>query len=97
MLNILWTILFIALPPCAQEDSANCSWNAQHSGNGVGTSFFDLNGTAYYRDGSYMDKAGYLWKPMNRRQEREIGHGDCVMAIGETTRVKCGDGFRTTS
>lgn len=38
------------LPPCEYEDSANCYWNATSAGNGQGTSFIDLGGTAYYAD-----------------------------------------------
>jgi hypothetical protein len=34
--------------PCASEDAANCVWIAAEQGNGSGTSFVDVNGTAYY-------------------------------------------------
>jgi hypothetical protein len=40
----------IVLTPCEQEDSANCYWDAGTSGNGVGTSFVDIDGTAYYAE-----------------------------------------------
>lgn len=33
---------------CEYEDSTNCIWNAQEQGNGVGESFIDINGSAYY-------------------------------------------------
>lgn len=36
------------LPPCATEDSANCYWDADTQGDGTGTDFVDLDGTAYY-------------------------------------------------
>lgn len=38
----------MVLEPCEYEDSMNCYWNAQEQGNGVGTSFIDIDGTAYY-------------------------------------------------
>lgn len=37
----------IEATPCQWEDSANCFWNAQATGNGTGTSFVDIDGTAY--------------------------------------------------
>lgn len=40
-----------AFPACAQEDSANCVWDARIRGNGQGDSFIDVNGTAYYGKG----------------------------------------------
>ena len=36
------------LPPCAEEDSTNCFWDAGTSGNGIGTDFIDFNGQVYY-------------------------------------------------
>ena len=33
---------------CEFEDSTNCIWNAQEQGNGVGESFVDIEGVAYY-------------------------------------------------
>ena len=37
------------LPACEYEDSEMCNWNAQTSGNGVGSSFTALkNGTIIY-------------------------------------------------
>jgi hypothetical protein len=38
------------LPACESEDSANCIWDAGVEGNGMGTSFVDIDGTAYYPD-----------------------------------------------
>lgn len=34
----------ISVPPCAEEDSTNCYWDASTRGNGVGTSFVALGG-----------------------------------------------------
>ena len=43
------TALFLAiLGPCQFEDSTNCVWIASDSGNDIGTSFIDIEGTAYY-------------------------------------------------
>lgn len=36
------------MAPCPLEDSTNCYWDASSSGNGVGSSFIDIDGTAYY-------------------------------------------------
>lgn len=37
-----------AASPCRQEDSRNCWWNARVRGNGLGTSFLNLNGHYHY-------------------------------------------------
>jgi hypothetical protein len=39
------------LPPCAEEDSHNCYWNAKVAGNGHGESFLDWHGQTVYNDG----------------------------------------------
>ncbi len=36
------------LVACEFEDSTNCVWNAHEQGNGIGESFVDIDGTAYY-------------------------------------------------
>ena len=44
------------LVACEFEDSTNCFWNAQVQGNGIGESFVDVNGVAYYAtDGQVPD------------------------------------------
>ncbi|USH44460.1 membrane protein [Microbacterium phage Cassita] len=43
--------LTAALPACSTEDSTNCYWDATTHGNGLGQSFLDINGTAYYFGG----------------------------------------------
>lgn len=89
-----WTILFETLPPCPEEDSHNCAWDAGHSGNGVGTSFVDVHGSAYYADGTSPED----WQPIPAGAQREFaGHGACQMNVGPTTSVVCADGYRTTS
>jgi hypothetical protein len=42
-MELLFTILFAILPPCAEEDSSNCRWDADNMGNGTGTSFVALH------------------------------------------------------
>lgn len=37
--------------PCPSEDSPNCYWDAGNMGNGVGQSFVDIGGVAYYFGG----------------------------------------------
>jgi hypothetical protein len=37
----------VTLEPCAYEDSADCYWNAQERGNGIGQSFVDIDGIAF--------------------------------------------------
>lgn len=41
-------LLCALLTPCASEDAHNCHWSAETAGNGHGTSFIDIDGTAYY-------------------------------------------------
>lgn len=36
------------LPACEYEDSTNCTWSASEQGNGIGASYVDIAGTAYY-------------------------------------------------
>ncbi len=36
------------LVACETEDSMNCVWDAQEQGNGIGESFVDIEGVAYY-------------------------------------------------
>lgn len=51
MIEFIVSILFIILPPCAEEDSVMCKWDAQTMGNGQGTSFVALaEGTYIYLD-----------------------------------------------
>lgn len=38
----------VQLDYCEYEDSQNCYWDADVSGNGQGTSFIDVDGVAYY-------------------------------------------------
>lgn len=38
--------------PCATEDSANCFWDASRHGNGLGQSFYDINGEVFYVSGN---------------------------------------------
>ena len=42
----------LILPPCEPEDSTNCYWNAQQMGNGLGTSFVNIDGVYYYAEGN---------------------------------------------
>lgn len=37
----------LTIPPCPQEDSDNCYWDAAQRGNHVGTSFIRINGHDY--------------------------------------------------
>lgn len=37
----------VTLRPCLTEDSSNCYWDADHRGNGLGTSFVDIDGKLY--------------------------------------------------
>lgn len=38
----------VVLPPCEQEDSENCYWDASTRGNGLGSSFVNIDGAVYY-------------------------------------------------
>ena len=59
MISLLFSLLFTVMPPCEYEDSTNCSWDADTRGNGVGHSFVDIGGTAFYLDLSIPPMAGY--------------------------------------
>lgn len=37
----------LELPACEQEDSKNCYWDATIRGNGLGNSFYDVNGKTF--------------------------------------------------
>lgn len=37
-----------SLPACVTEDSDNCYWDADVQGNGIGASFYTLNGVTTY-------------------------------------------------
>lgn len=45
---------------CEYEDSTNCFWNADVQGNGVGESFVDVDGVAYY-ECEAEDAANCFW------------------------------------
>ena len=47
-MSLLLAILFAVLPACPTEDSDMCAWDAATQGDGTGTSFVSLFGTAYY-------------------------------------------------
>lgn len=36
------------LPECESEDSDNCAWDAQRMGNGIGRSFYVIDGNVTY-------------------------------------------------
>lgn len=44
----------MTLQNCEFEDSTNCFWNATEQGNGLGQSFIDIDGVAYYLSDSIM-------------------------------------------
>lgn len=46
-MTFLLLVASLILPPCAAEDSTNCVWIADVSGNGAGSSFVDVGGVAY--------------------------------------------------
>lgn len=46
--NVLLANVGLALPPCENEDSDNCYWNAEMRGNGEGVSFVTIDGNTYY-------------------------------------------------
>lgn len=48
MLSVFLALVLALSTPCATEDSSNCYWSASDQGNGIGVSFLDIQGTAYY-------------------------------------------------
>ena len=49
------------LGACEYEDSTNCFWNAQEAGNGIGQSFVDIDGIAYYVNDTTVHSDNPLW------------------------------------
>lgn len=47
-MQLILIVLLAILPPCETEDSPNCGYDAANRSNGVGHSFVDIGGTAYY-------------------------------------------------
>lgn len=47
-MDIITALFLTILGPCQFEDSTNCVWIAPDSGNDIGSSFIDIEGTAYY-------------------------------------------------
>lgn len=48
MISFILALAIALSTPCATEDSSNCYWSANEQGNGLGVSFLDIRGTAYY-------------------------------------------------
>lgn len=49
-MDIITSLFLAVLGPCHSEDSTNCVWIASESGNDIGTSFIDIDGTVYYSE-----------------------------------------------
>ena len=47
-MDIIAALFLAVLGPCQLEDSTNCVWIAPESGNGIGSSFVDIDGTAFH-------------------------------------------------
>lgn len=43
-IKIFLMLITLGMPPCITEDSENCYWDATTMGNGVGTSFVNIDG-----------------------------------------------------
>lgn len=81
--------------PCRYEDGKRCYWNAAKAGNGLGTSFVRLHNTTMYwtRADFRAQLAAQGWV----RTHSVWGHKTCMILIGDTSYLKCYDGYRTTS
>lgn len=84
--------------PCQYEDSSFCVWDAKHQGNGKGRSL-QAQGKGEFQ--FITHKRAYRlikWHKQGFRPFRDIGsHHHCYIKVGDTSIVKCLDGFRTTS
>lgn len=49
-IKVLFLLVSLGMTPCVTEDSENCYWDATTMGNGVGTSFVNVNGNWYMVD-----------------------------------------------
>ena len=85
------------LVACEFEDSTNCVWNAQVQGNGIGESFVDVNGIAYYAtDGKLPDftlgetgvtlNNGHVWSNNDHLNIRTEGG-----TVNYHAEAKCGN------
>jgi hypothetical protein len=75
------------LPACVTEDSVNCHWDAKKQGNGMGRSF-----TAG-PDGTITYTTPEEWVPFRNVR----GHHGCEILIGETSKIRCADGYTDES
>lgn len=50
MESIIFALLWLILPPCEFEDSANCKWDAAQQGSRSGTSFVTIGPATFYED-----------------------------------------------
>ena len=75
------------LPACQTEDSINCHWDAKKQGNGMGRSF---NAGP---DGTITYTTPEAWVPFRNVR----GHHGCEILIGETSKIRCADGYMDES
>lgn len=47
-MEALLALTLALMTPCEYEDSTDCIWLAADRGNSFGSSFVDVNGTAFY-------------------------------------------------
>ncbi|WAB09854.1 hypothetical protein SEA_TAGEPHIGHTER_73 [Streptomyces phage TagePhighter] len=92
--------------PCPDDDSEskNCYWDAAQRGNGEGYSYWvDANGKVTYLDPKLNDPLKR--KAFVRQMEAKgweywgvvFGHRLCYAKVGDTSYIRCFDGFRETS
>lgn len=92
-------VMALSLPACEYEDSQNCIWDAQKSGNGEGNSFVDIDGTAHYYDytGVYDDLDEQIncdsQQIVSTFMQKVVGFKE--NEDGSTTMVDLGNEFET--
>ena len=53
------------LVACEFEDSTNCVWDAENSGNGTGQSFVDIDGSVHYVTDPTVHSDTFVWEDIN--------------------------------
>jgi hypothetical protein len=96
---------FLPDRPCELEDDArNCFWDAGRRGNGRGYSYWvDRQGSVHFLDPRHNSTAARLeWQRHMVRSGWERwgeldGHQHCYVKYGDTSLIRCWDGYTTTS
>lgn len=92
--------------PCTEDDttSRNCFWDAARQGNGKGHSYWvDAQGRLTYLDPKLNNETKRKLFALGKQAAGwehwgvVFGHQLCYAKVGDTSYIRCYDGFRETS